>query len=679
MLGTFFKKIKGVYEEVIGTATVVAPEVVVNKQWDPSSDEIGNAMKVPSKHFYDYLGPYICTDEALRNGPFKNELGEETVGFGLGHEPYNNDLGKALDRKVFSSPAPMSFTIDYSDEGETDVFRQDVTTKSKTFDKSNSKYKNWTMLQEFYQWLGDWGDTENGFETSVTLKVQQQMRCDRVPGNVFGDLTPTGAFGVLFIGPSNDDSPVEYDSGYNRMGTPIKGFKKFYNQYFSTGHFRGGNDSFATRVYIVTIYRKPYDTSFLIRGHAAARGGQYDPLFSPIGCSIPDPGVGIPGNGSVTVPVGSLVCGALNLIFKPIIDILNAIIAFIFGLNTDNYVGSMVQEVDVISRTFMSIDKKEWMTHPAQTKFYPTATTATPPTIREYFHTQFYYPYVNKNPLYAFTDTFNYKEPYLNNKVVENTMYNDKVQIEHPLVKKYKYFVPSLFSLLYETNIGVFYEQLSKQLSGQGIPQSLHIKLQNHLTPSEPGAFTKKQEACLFDAIFPTNESIWNSYLEDTGWTNAGKCDAGFLGNFISGATVPATPNSGLPADYSSALGDYGITASIAEAENVIGEFSFIKSQVEACGGDLAAWTESCNLHCYELSTGTPKNLALKLAQFIVWYLEPNGIAEQTRMSAKSLIDYEKLVDGDIIEYRNSSDAVGGIDFKQYHIVGTDIYPRNCV
>ena len=51
------------------------------------------------------------------------------------------------------------------------------------------------------------------------------------------------------------------------------------------------------------------------------------------------------------------------------------------------------------------------------------------------------------------------------------------------------------------------------------------------------------------------------------------------------------------------------------------------------------------------------------------------GIIEQTRQSVQALIGYEKLLNDDIDEYRKSAD---GSEYEKFHIVGTDIYERNC-
>ena len=691
MLKKFYKKIKSVYDEVIGTATVVCPEVIINKDWDPNTEYISGAMRVPSKNFYDYLGPYICKDEALRSGTYKDETGEEVEGFGLGRHPYNNDLGKAMDRKVFSSPAPLGMTIDYSDDSEivlnVQAHGQNFTLQTNVASNGVPYYRVANKGEFSYEWKGTWGDVENGFETSITLKVSINIRCEKTPGGVFGSGRPTGCWGLVFVGSDNDLSSETYVAPIRQSGSPSSsgssyntGWKKFYNQNFSTGPVQVGNGSHENKIWIVTIYRKPFEKKVLIRGMAAARSGEYEFLGLSYSCPVRDPYIGVGQGLGATVPISWAICPVFDLVVKPIVQLINEVFAVLLGKN-EFFQGDCEVEVEIMSRTFMSIDKELYMQHPAQKNFHPNSTTPVSPTetLNEYLYTQFFYPDIMKNPLYGFSDTFNYKAPYFDNLVVENTMYNDRVVIEHPLIKKYKYFTPGLFSLLYETNIGVFYEQLTKQLSNKGIARSYSIKTSGHTTTTNPNTVTTKQEESLFDIIFPTNSSKWNNYLNNTGWTTTGKADSSFLGNFISGASVSVSgTGSGVPSDYSSALSDYGISPSIAKADEVIGEFQFIKSQVLACGGDLDAWTESCNLHCQELSTGSPKNLALKLAQFIVWYLDPRGIAAQTRTSATSLIEYEKLLDKDIDDYRTAA-AGGGDAYKNYHIIGTEKYDRNCI
>ena len=75
------------------------------------------------------------------------------------------------------------------------------------------------------------------------------------------------------------------------------------------------------------------------------------------------------------------------------------------------------------------------------------------------------------------------------------------------------------------------------------------------------------------------------------------------------------------------------------------------------------------------MSTGESKNLSYKIIEFILWYLEPNGIVEQTRLSVNSLLEYEKILDEDIIDFKNTPSTK---DFRDYHIIGTEVYDREC-
>lgn len=699
-IGHYWKKIKGVFEEVIGTATVVCPEVVVNKKWDPNVDYINKAMKVPSETFYDYLGPYICPDEALKDGYFYNEAGANTYGFGYGQDPYNNDLGIAMDKKVFSSPAPIAMAVDRTDElkkiGRWESKITGKMTANKATDDSSNIYRKVDEVLATYQWDGDWGDIENGFQTGATFQVVMSAINERANGGLFGNRTPTGSYAFLCMGSEGDESTQGFNSGL-RLATgpdsngstspnPGSAWKLFYNPHFSTGRNKFGNGSVHTQLWFVNVNRKPFENAILIRGVIACRGGKYEFIPSGIGCSDPCISVGPFG---VCLPI----CGIINFLFGAIISIINKLISIIFSQD-ESYAASVTMQVDATSRTYTTIDKKEYMEHPAQKNFYPKDffPTAMNPTTKEYLYTQFIYPSIMKNPLFAFTDTFNFREPYLNNMVVENKMYNDRVQLNHPLLKKYKYFVPSLFSLLYETNIGIFYEQLIQQLKNKGIPESYNIKIgpipsnsgftDDYQTVPDHNTPRATQDPTITDLIFPTNFDVWNDLIENTGWTATGKSDdTAFLGKFISGASVPSSgPGSGVPGDYMTALSDHGIPTpgSIADVDKIIGEFAFIKGEVEANGANLEMWTTSVDNNCFELSTGSPKNLALKLAQFIVWYLEPNGIADQTRLSARSLVDYEKFMNEEIDEYRKAGNAIGGLSVGDWHIIGTEKYARNC-
>jgi len=712
--GSLFKRIKGIYDRVVGTATVVCPEVVINKNWNPDSQYAGYAMKVPSKNFYDYIGPYLCQDPALRSGTYTDQKTlVKTKGVGLGQDPYNNDLTRALDREMHSNPGPLAFTMDYSDIPKNNIFVAESIAKGKTeladanISPGSRKYKKRDWKEKIINWEGTWGDTDGAFQTAVMLKVTIHHSNDRVPGGFTGNVHPTGSYGIVWIGSGNDNHADTFQSSAQPWGN--FGFKKFFNQYFSSGEMHQGNDAQSVKVFMVPIYRKPFENTYVIRGGTCARAGKYqwiDLRFSICGGGFSGGSWGAGGTifGSAMSTLFHWLCQLLNLFnigfnvpftnccyfalgnaLKSLIEgpinwvlkIINDFMAILLG-NDKPYKGSCRIDVDEIGSTWMTLDSKEYMFHPAMRNFHKNATTSVNPTHtnNEHLYTQFYYPHIMKNPLFGYAEKFEWKVPNFKNALVKNPTYNDKVKIEHPLIKKYKYFTPGLFSLLYETNIGVFYEQLSKQLESKGIARSYNIKLSGYQTASDPKVVTNEQKDCLADVIFPTNMTKFNNWIENGYGTRSAK-NSGTLSSVIAGASTTASPGSAVPGDYASALGTYGISGgSFGEIDNIMGSFSLMKGLVDANGGDVAKWTQSANTHYKALSTGSPKGLAVKLAQFICWYLEPNGIADRTRSSVRAAVEYEKVIDEQIDQYRAAASC--GSQYKNYHIVGTDKYGRNC-
>jgi len=75
-------------------------------------------------------------------------------------------------------------------------------------------------------------------------------------------------------------------------------------------------------------------------------------------------------------------------------------------------------------------------------------------------------------------------------------------------------------------------------------------------------------------------------------------------------------------------------------------------------------------------STATPRNLVYKIIEFILWYVQPNGIAQTTRLSASALYEYEKLMQADIDAY----DPTGAEDpnKKEPIIINGELYERRC-
>ena len=75
------------------------------------------------------------------------------------------------------------------------------------------------------------------------------------------------------------------------------------------------------------------------------------------------------------------------------------------------------------------------------------------------------------------------------------------------------------------------------------------------------------------------------------------------------------------------------------------------------------------------LDSGNPQNLCFKIAEFILWYLNPNGIAQQTRLSASTLHEYEKITKKDIDDHDPN---VPTSPDSQPMIVNGEIYERQC-
>jgi len=688
----YLRKIKSIIETVIGTATVVTPELVINKKWNANVDKANDIMKVPSKNFYDYLGLYMCPDAALKD---ENTYGEGNYGLGLG--PYNNDLGLAVDKKVYSSPAPVPMELVYSSEGVSESFYDandstqpwELRLKSESAVIINSKggyvdnddneiddYDDRVGFTGIYEWQGEWGDIENGFETGVDVQINTNINCEKVPGGLAGDLIPTGGTCTIWLG---DNGDIKTDTEYRK----IVSTKHFYNQHFSTGFLEDGNGAKSPKVFNVKINRKPYETKLRINGVAEARGGKYVGLPNPfIGLESSIKGLDIPNPaGGVLIPLGSLLWNIVAGFFQ----FLNDILELITG-NKRNYAATVTASAEIVSKRIAVLDKSEIIKHPAY-KYFQTPGTFAPISYHAYLYTQFYYPFFNQNPLYPYTTTFNYKKPFLENAVIPSRFFNNLTKSDSHLSKKYTHFVPSLFCLLYETKIGVFYEQLAKQLkndSDTNNEKNLNIKLKDHLTSIDPKDKKEKQETNLHDLMFPTNETNWNNYLENTGWPDdATTGNLNFLGNFIEGATVADVPNVGTAtfSHYENVFTEYPTLPqdTVSNINEVIGDFVTIQNILKQDDGyKLNTWNFLCdenNGYFKTLSSGEPKNLSYKIIQFILWYLEPNGIVEQTRLSVNSLLEYEKLLEDDIDDFKNTPSTK---NFRDYHIVGTEIYEREC-
>ena len=141
------------------------------------------------------------------------------------------------------------------------------------------------------------------------------------------------------------------------------------------------------------------------------------------------------------------------------------------------------------------------------------------------------------------------------------------------------------------------------------------------------------------------------------------------------------TSNSIEVNDYMNVLSEYGISANaIGPINDMIGDFTTLKGIFEAedgSGYDLNTWkARNASSEEYNgLGNGTPKNLSYKIAEFILWYVNPNGIAQQTRLAASTLHEYEKITVKRVIEH---DPKVPSDPDSQPLIVNGEIYERKC-
>lgn len=755
MLKAFYKKFKSVFQDVIGTATVVCPEVVINKKWNPNSQYVGDSLRVPSANFYDYLGHTVVPDEGLKS--------PSEGGLGLGLGPYNNDLAHAVDKDTFSSPGPIAMNTEYIETGN----RVTGTPGRIKFDYSGDggvDGKSQCITHE-YIWDGNWGDLENKFQTSATFQVKINYKVLKTGGGVTSFdfyflgtrlVVPTkpntGAISFnIMCGSSNDQTTESivlfYDEHQNGYGSQTEGNpnsapnpvtfsngKTFFNPHYSSGNHYYRDDDVNTIIHTFTVYRKPFEQSLIFNVSYAGEAGRYEPfpsydwadvivspffdLNNPLGFAgwafketlnaisniiaailgvlgtinnILSGAASVAGLGGFSVPApgdiaqaGDKFVDALKRIVQGIFDFINILFRWILG-EAEFIPAYLTIDANEIYREEMTIDQEEF----AKTKMGKRWNTIDE---KSYLFSQMYYPYIFENPIFPYAYSFSYREPFFKNAVVKNNFYNDSFKSNNPFTKLNKYFVPSLFSLLYETNLGVFYEQLVKLHKTEALSKTnpdfnLNIKLEDYNVPAEYWKFINQQEKCVYDLILPSNldfaDNLLLEYANNTGYLDSTEATGATTGLIVSGATAPDSKQSAtLPSEYASVYSDYpflnGFKSSVAGINTVIGNFTDLNAKIDSLGYDLELWTELCNTNSSEfqtLSSGSPKNLSYKLVEYILWYIEPQGIIEQTRQSVQALIGYEKLLNDDIDEYRKSAD---GSEYEKYHIVGTDIYERNC-
>lgn len=751
MIKTFFKKFKGAFEQIIGSAIVVCAEVVINKKWNPNTDFIGNALRVPSKNFYDYLGHTLVPDEGLKDNT------EGGIGLGLG--PYNNDLGHAVDKDTFSSPSPVSFSSDTIETGESIT----GTGGTRKYNNDGDSVPAAECAVYDYDWAGDWGDTLNKFQTSATFQVKINYNVKKTGGGIFpgtfqvlgvtismpSTKDDTGALSWHVTCGSENDQTTEnlklyYNGGFanqqnnfqSRFGidpgssdTPITvgNAFTFFNPHYSSGSNFVRDDDIGVQVHTFTVHRKPFEKTLKFYTAYAGEAGKYSPfpaqqtaeavvnaiftasggllemlvqVLNLVGSIIVNiinvlgslisavsqffTGSAPSGFGQNRSDIGNVLKEAFIEIFVVIFEIINSILRFIMGAD-DKIPAYLNIDVVEINRQEMTLSHQDFL-ETRMNKFWGGVFE------KSYVYSQFWYPDFNKNPIFSYADTFNFREPFLNNLVVENPYHNDTFRSDNPYTKKYKFFVPSLFSLLYETNLGAFYEQLAKLHNTEALSRlkpkfNLNIKIVDFNVPVAYYEFINQQQKTIYDLMLPSNidisENLLLEYANNTGYTDTTEAtSAATIGAIVAGATpIDTKKNASYPSEYNSVFTDYPFLSaykgSITDINTVIGDFSDIKAKLEADDGlKLETWTNYCNSSDFStLSTGVPRNLAYKLIEYILWYVDPEGIVDEIRQDVRSLIAYEKFLDQDIDEYRKSSD---GSDFENFHIIGTEIYQRNC-
>lgn len=692
-MAVFFKKMIGAAQDILGTLTVVSPELITKKGFDANTEYSDTIMKVPAKNFYNYLGHWLTPDVGLKSETYTDPYlpNQEIEGRGLDIGPFSydaetstyNDLTRALDGKVYSHPGPVHRETQ-DGAGSGNLFEKGITAKAfNGTDPNETHYTDSVAGSHSYEWEGKWGDTENAYQTSATFELSINANCDRVPGNIVGALYPTGFQCLAWCGDENDynmdtSNPNTYYKTpglYSVTGNPGNDFGKFlhkyFNPYYSMGKRSVSNNGKINETLQITIERQPFSRQINWHFVMYARGGKSTVGLMGLVNSVRPSGIINLLNGVPLVKVGDAVWNLLTAPFQMIEQILDAIIG-------QNYEAKGSMRLGISKIQMSQLNKESANSHPAILNFGEVNENS-------YMYTQFEYPGFDRNPCYPFTNTFNYRKPMLTNKVVENQYHWDNPYYDHKLMRKYKYYVPNLFRLTFETRQGVFLEQLAKQHKNNniGLDLSFQIKQTMHNDMIDPEvvrtAFDHEQN--LDDLFFPTNSNKWNVFIEN-GWGDTGTAmNLTFLQNFIDTATIPATQQAEtMPAEYSSVFSDYpGVNvSSIAEINNIIGNHNDIKHILESdVGYELNTWTQACAdaSQFSTLSSGSPKNLSFKIIEYMLWYLDQDGIAFKTRNNIKSLIDYETYLDQEIKDQRGAS---GGNNLDDYHIIGTELYEREC-
>jgi len=694
----YFKKIIDIPKENLGTLTVVSPELVIKKGFNAATEYADTLMKIPAKVFYNYLGHWLTPDNGLKSGtysePYRADEAIEGRGLNIGPFGYDklsltyNDLTKANDKRIYSNPGfPKGVTV--REDGGTQNLWTPVYNSQSPNGKNSERNSKWAASRwssYVYEWEGNWGSATETYETEVTFSVQLKIANERVPGSLTGDYKPTGAKILVWCGDGNDWNKNKDSGSYYSYNGSIddmsggrnagKNLMKFYNQFWSSGEISAHNDGKFDRTYTVTIKRPPFSKEVIFNGAFYVRGGS---MYIDLVGQIPKPGIlnalnGI-GIGPFSLDIGDKIWA---IVMFPIY-IIETILNLIFG-SSEKYRGSCEASLHKIGRITHTMDSVE-------TKGYPAYMNWGSMSEWSYLYNQFEYPTFDRNPCFPSRNIYGgFTKPYFDNEVIENEYYYNSPYNDIKAGRKYKYFIPNLFRLTFETNPGVFLEKLATQHEGKHPLSKFNFltKLQHHTTYSNPTTVTDPwQMKPYFDQMmFPTNFTNWNDYIENGWGDNAKSSNQSFLKEFIPSATkVDNEISETMPAEYASVFNTYPKidVNSISEINKIIGDHKTIRDILRGDKGyELNTWTDLCKSSNFgTLSSDDPKNLSYKIIEFMLWYLDQDGIAYKTRNSVKACIDYEIELDRIIEDQKNTPDT--GDDLDAYHVIGTQLYDRECL
>ena len=772
------KSLDGVIEGYfLGNATVVTPELVINRNWNRTS--MKDAMCVDTTNFYNYLGHYIAPSEALSEGPFEN------------------DLTRSSDNAEVSSPGPLSFGSIEPEETDRRVMKIVASSRAKgdiqrvnqpgvsaqpnpkgssfvsggknefafTGDDANgtgvrgvpevvwglnellesydvdsedsiiqcmdsSPIYNKDLKQDFsafteYVWGNDtsklyrksgdvaddiksdnWGDPTERFQTGVELEIVVKANNDKGrsdAGVSFGNLNrratnDTKSWAKIWIGDKGDLSETTRTS---HTSFPV--LHEFLNPHFSTGRVGFGNGDKSTRTFHVRVNRKPHEDALRIyvqgyiggnrRGELSPKGfidkkvvgfeSLFQKLPGALNFEIWEPFLGTRliklGIKDAFVNLGREMDGFFgNVIdmFNVAVNLItNSVFGFLFALMRESYAETYHSKLEIEVREVKVYDSKfedeDIERHPA-TKYFDGMNDPL-----AYPYTQFHYPFVDANRFRVFGKKYYHSLPFMKNEVKTGNP-----QSSSRVLTKNRYFVANLFRLTYETNIGVFYEYLLRQTNKTSGEKDFNYntKLENHQGYEDSNSPILKQKKSVYDLMMPSNDDSFKDLIENgleeitcfSGLNDA----VGFSGAESSKIENKST-NKITDSDYSDIYSKYGITGgSIDNITDIIGDpGEIVKILDEDDGYLLSKWTEKVREDYVGLgSTTPPKNLSYKIMEFILWYLQPNGIAQQTRLAASSLFEYEKISEQDIDAY----DHTVTMPTSPPLIINGDVYERQC-